>query len=589
MKKQTTFLLLFLVFGVAAAVWWQRGREEADLGAIDVPLFEGVRPERIKALRIDHLERGLALRLERDARGAWYITDPILYPADLSVVGVLLEVIGQSRALQVPEVERDAGELGLEPPRAIFIAVEEVGGTTVEHRVELGHLDLDGQRLNVHKDGRFLRILRKLDTTLKRSVNDFRSRRVMEIDPAAVVELNRTGEHQPAIEDMPVPLRLSAIRDGSAWRSLVPHEALLDPLDVGVILYGAAALQVDTFVDDAPVSLAEYGLDEPEIRIELGTADGSREALRVSRSGFGGSWYACREHEPHVFGLTQEDVQRLVLPFEQLLDRSIARFAREDVQVLRLECDERAVRIERAGAGWTVSESLAGESGASTPRPAEAARVEKLLSELEHAELADFRLHSTFPADAPRRGVYVELASATIGGRIGPPAPESDGLQLFLFERLGDGIVALAQPALSGLACTPAAELRALELVSLLEVDLTGLTVRRGEAVLRYARADRGRWSRGGEEAEAAELFPVLDPLIFLRAREHLGESTEPLADPIEVVFERRDGSVLRFFVGLFTPSEPEGEPRAVADFEGARSLLEVADIHERLRALFER
>ena len=75
MKKGTTFLLLVGVVLLALLVRWQTMREKDDLGAIDLPLFEGVRVERVVALRIDHVERGYQLRLERDARGGWFLTD----------------------------------------------------------------------------------------------------------------------------------------------------------------------------------------------------------------------------------------------------------------------------------------------------------------------------------------------------------------------------------------------------------------------------------------------------------------------------------------------------------------------------------
>jgi hypothetical protein len=269
-----------------------------------------------------------------------------------------------------------------------------------------------------------------------------------------------------------------------------------------------------------------------------------------------------------------------MLPLEELLDRHVVRVVKDQVSALRLECEDRALRVERAGAGWTVAEVDGAGDPLAPPRPAEPEKVEEILSRLEHAELVEFRLEERFPQDGPRRGVYVELANRTLGGRIGGPADDPEGRDLLVYQRLGDEFVSWVEPWLGELACTAPYELRALDLVDLVETDLVGLTLVRGEEELDYARSERGRWSRAGEEAEATALLPALDPLIFLAAREHLAPSDAPLDDPIEVRFTRRDGSSVAFTVGLL-----DGE--SVIELAGARSLAKVPDLHARLAALF--
>lgn len=588
MKKQTTLWLLLALAVLGALAWWQLGREEDDLGAIDLPLYEDLVPARVKAFDVDHVERGYQLRLERDARGAWYITDPIVYPADLGVVKLLLDFVATARALRVPKVERDARALGLDPPRAVFTVEEETDSGVVRHALELGALDLDGRRVNVRKDGRYLRTLRTIDTTLKRSVFDYRSRQAMQIDGNAVVELNRTGQYQPTIDDAPVDLRLNAVRDGPVWRALVPYQVTLDPLDVALVSHAASGLSIDAFVDDAPTSLAEYGLDPPEFRVELRTLDGVREALRFGRTGFGRTWHACREGEPYVWSIAVEDVQRLVLSFDDLIDRHLLRVPRDQIEALRLECDGRVLRAERSGEEWTVSETRPGESAPAAVHPAEASRVLDVLSRLEAAEIDDFRLGAAFPPEAASRAVYVEAAGRTLGGRIGAPVEASDGGARkpgkVLFQRLGDEVPAVADAWLAELACMPLDALRSLALVRVDEFDLVGLELAHAGETRRYERSELGRWTRAGSGEEARELVPVLDPLFFLRAKQHLGAGGEALADPIEVVLNQRGGKALRFVIGL-APG-PDGA-RSAAEVGGARSLLQVADLHAKLAALF--
>ena len=70
----------------------------------------------------------------------------------------------------------------------------------------------------LRRDGRFLRTLLRIGTTIDRSRNDYRSKRVLNLDPTHLVEVNRSGSVQFDPVDGPIPLRLNAIREFSINR-----------------------------------------------------------------------------------------------------------------------------------------------------------------------------------------------------------------------------------------------------------------------------------------------------------------------------------------------------------------------------------
>jgi len=153
MKRGT---ILILIAAVAVLLWLNRQRrkevEELDDAVPQPALFDGFRPERARALRIDHLVRGVQVKLEREATGRWNLAEPIAYPAEGALVRMLLEHLAESRG--VVERDRDLAALTLDEPLAVLEVVEVVAeGNERTWRVEVGGLDLDDRLVNVRVPG----------------------------------------------------------------------------------------------------------------------------------------------------------------------------------------------------------------------------------------------------------------------------------------------------------------------------------------------------------------------------------------------------------------------------------------------------
>jgi len=582
MKLGNTLVLLALLLVIGAVVLWQVRSEKEGVHDVDLRLFEGVDVNRVTAIRVDNIKRSHNLRLERDAAGEWFITDPIVYPAAPSIVRLLLEDVAGAKMMTVPEEEQGEQELGFAPPDVVLEVDERTDAGTATHRVEIGARDLDGTRVNVRVDGRYYRALVRLYTTLNRDLPEFRSLAALSIPPQEVVEVHRTGKVIEAIEEEPVDYETHAYLDGDTWRSTLPYEATLDPLDFGVLLAGTAGLRIDRFVEDEPSDLTDYALDRPLVRVEVVARNQEHQALLLSRRGNAGPWYLMREGVPHVWLVEDEKAGRLLYPFALMLERHFMRVTRRDVDALTLSRPGSEVRAERKGTAWTVAERRdGGEWELATPASARA--LEDVLARLEELEVGGFFVGEPVPPDALAAGwpagVLVEAAGRTWGGRVGGTLEREGGEDAVLFRRDGDEVVGWIDPWLGELARTPLDLLRSTDLSLLEEVELSGLSISRGDEARRYERDRRGIWREVGHEEEAARLLPLLDPLIFLRASEHL-TAAEPLVDPIEVEFTRFQGDPVRFRVG---GGGTAAAPQSRIELGGAVSLAKIAELHERL------
>ena len=166
-----TAIVLFLVVAVLGfGVYWQLEREQAATLPVDRPFVPDVDAGRVDRLRIDNLERGIQLTLQRDERGAWKIVDPVSYPASSGAIRQIVELVATQRAFPVRDPDLEA--LSLAPPRAVLEIEQEVAGQRVRNRLEFGAVDLDGQHGFVNVDGTVVRTLRSLDSILDRDVQD---------------------------------------------------------------------------------------------------------------------------------------------------------------------------------------------------------------------------------------------------------------------------------------------------------------------------------------------------------------------------------------------------------------------------------
>lgn len=554
MRARTVLLLLVLFLGLGG-LWLVKQREiERGGPTLDqVPLLPGLEGPRVRALRIDNLERAVQVLLERDAAGRWYLTEPLAYPAQEGVVRSLFSAL--SAALGEPVRGTPPAQLGLDPPVGVIeCTVVGAGDGAPERvlRIEIGGVDLDHDRIFVRVPdhparagtGTIFRTVRTLYTAIDRNPDDYRDPRTTPLRPAEVVGLRRSGTLWIAEEGREVDLAFDALAGPEGWMRVAPA-VTLDPTAMGLLVRGFTDLRVDRFADDSPRDLAPYGLAEPAFSVELEALAGSPVTLhfgfppREGRTAVGEHhWFARREGFDHVWELDASDVRLLTRPAALFYDQVALRFARGEVVRLELERDGRRCVVERVEASrlrdgdavrdarWSVREVGPGAGTETVPSfPADPGAVEETLLALGTLALGEHLPEAAFePADPPL-ALAVELSSgARLSGRLGAPVRDpASGAQGRQFLRAGDEVPALAGEEAVELCRTPIDRFRTRHvlrvpesLVRVVELDHDGRT-------FAFFNGGENVWHVEGTQVGAPrDLVESLDGLLNLGVRRWL-------------------------------------------------------------------
>jgi hypothetical protein len=596
-------LILALAAGVLAWILIDVRAQAPGAGSLvhvyDHALLDGLASERVWRVRIDHLERGNQLTLERDALGVWFLTDPLAYPARSDLVQDLLRTLARSRGLLDEQVSLAAAQLA--PPRCVLEIAQTESGGERSWRVELGRLDADPRRVYVRVPGHpasrmpgaradgaaVLCIERSLDTTLLRNVDDWRAPRLCALDGGAIVSLRRSGEVDLGLEGGGlVDLALDARRTGARWIDARTPVTALDPGALSALARQAAEVGAERFVDDAPTDVGQYGLDPPLVRLEISDASGESAALRLGhRPGDRAlarqdvRWLCMREGFPHVIQVPGRVVEFLLRPAQDLFDQVAVRVRREDVLRVELGDGQERLLLERAGDSWSVT------SGA-TRYPADEARVADVLGTIEQALIGGFPAQAELGPTAGRRSLCVVTHSgAELGGELGPAWNEiARGARGVLFRRFGDERVGWVGEELGRLFDLDADALRSRSILHVEEKELASVRLVLAGRELVYVRQE-ARWFPAGLGVDAPRAFLLaLDVLMHPRAARWLESGPEAGADAIHVVLRTAqrevgfelaraaEGIVLRTDEGLRAELDLRARPSL---FEDLHSLLD--------------
>jgi hypothetical protein len=569
-SRSTLVVLLLVVLGLSWAAWSVLRSEERSRAAADVRLFEDLDENEIVALRIENLGRDLSLRLERDPSGGWRITDPVEARAEPAPPDLIVQSAMIRRGTEVEGGERELARYGLDPPRFVLEVESERGGARTRQRAEFGAVDPDGERMYVHVRGMVVRALRDLEPLLDLQLHEFRSSAVSRVDPRDVVEIHRRGTWGPD----GASLAFDAVREGDAWTATAPVRGRLDPGAMALYALSTAGMRRERVVDEGLRALASLGLDPPELEIELGSARAEPLVLRFGRGGArrAGGWNACALGDPTVWSLAAEDLAYLATPLEEFFDHKLHRLARSAVTAIELSAPGGEVQIARQPLGWTVAAARFGSRVFEPPLVARRDLVEDLLGELERFELEDYRVDLAWEdGPAPHRFALV-AGGERVEGVFGAAYAGAGGGTSLRFRRAGEDAVALADPAILDWLAKPAHAFWSLTIRETSEADLARIALERGGRKRVFVRNARGLWVPEGGELEARELRGVLDPLLFLKASEHLGRGPNAaLGEALRVELTDEGQRTAAFTFGWTGAGEAR---RAEVEHEGRRSVL---------------
>lgn len=325
MSFRSTVILGGVALLLGAWVWLvevrgERSRVEREADARQVLALEA---DDVTRLRVP-LEGGGDARLRRDADDPerWSLESPVAYPADPGVVSGILSALAELESkdtIEDPPEDLTPFGLGDEAPT---LELEAEGQDPV--RVRLGGDAPVGGLVYLRVVGEpAVRTVEKWRvSSLKPRLTGLRDKRVIGTEPDAVTGL-------AILEKGTLLVRLA--KRESDWSLTEPIQDLADGRRVGRLLDDLHFMRATGFVD-APSELGDYGLDRPEIVLELVSEEGL-ERLALGRGGE--KVYASSGRE----GVLYEVADRVLADVPRDL------FSYRDKRVLEVDGD-RAARIE---------------------------------------------------------------------------------------------------------------------------------------------------------------------------------------------------------------------------------------------------
>ena len=149
-------------------------------------------------------------------------------------------------------------------------------------------------------------------------------------------------------------------KNGALWQIVAPETLDADEAEISSVLSTLKSLEVQRTLEEKPASVAAYGLEPP--RMTVGFRAGGETAMQRLQIGnktpTGGDLYARIEGQPQLFLISAYLEDSLNKTTFALRDKSVLKFARENVDSLTTRAARRRrPRLRQEGGGLAVHQA----------------------------------------------------------------------------------------------------------------------------------------------------------------------------------------------------------------------------------------
>jgi hypothetical protein len=174
---------------------------------------------------------------------------------------------------------------------------------------------------------------------------DFEAEKIQQIEVRRKdnegVKLERTGE--------------------DTWRLLVPIEVDADGVAASALANAASSLERERVVAEGELNLADFGLDSPQLELELTVKDASQPTTLLfgDQTPTGSNLYATLAGGNQVFVMAGSSKYALEKSGWDLRDKRVLRFNRDDVKTVVVKLPEKEFTLARTSVDfWNVAEPV---------------------------------------------------------------------------------------------------------------------------------------------------------------------------------------------------------------------------------------
>lgn len=363
MSWKTVTVLVILVAGLGGffyydTYWLEPVREKKE--SVKGRLWD-VEPKDVEVLIIKR--KGETVRIRRTDTG-WELLEPVKTRADRGAVDGIVSTLVTARVdREVAATPGKLDEFGLAPPET-EVTLEVKGRAPLALLV--GAKSPTGAWLFAKESGKpaVVALSEIVARDLAKPVTELRDRTVLAFDRKGVGQVDIQLLGQLSGETITVE---SA--EAGKWRMTKPRVLSADPDVMADFLEKLDGAKAKDFVEDAPRSLAPYGLDRPAtVTLWIG-----KDKERASRSLLFGredkekkGVYVMRSGEPGVLLVGEELWTAVPKSVGVLRDKVVLAYQYDKVSRVELAGPRGALTLERDGIGWklTAPEALKADTGA---------------------------------------------------------------------------------------------------------------------------------------------------------------------------------------------------------------------------------
>ncbi len=335
MRLRNTLLLAIVLIILGAYVYFfefQKGSKEKTQRLLNF------KEEEAESIILNYPQQ--EIRLQKEPLRRWKITHPLEMAADESTIRGILAALSTNEVKRTVEEKPSAADLknyGLDNPEVkvtlslrngIALPPIFVGGRTplgnsvyVRRGAEAGVLLTDAS----------------LRSNLERKLNDFRSKKILELRDEAVKQLALKGSQGD----------FALSKKGDVWFIDQPKYYRADQAEVQGILSIIRSISAQDFIEESPSELKKYGLDKPRLRVTvfMGEQEGAREIRFGNKREGKEEVYLVADSKGTVYAVHESVLKQLEKDLTALRDKEILSFRQDQVAKAQIFTPKESVAL----------------------------------------------------------------------------------------------------------------------------------------------------------------------------------------------------------------------------------------------------
>lgn len=349
MNTRTTFILLIVAAMAIAGIWFVESQTP------DTETTKNLQKRILAEFDKDEIDK---VELRKDGQtifllkedGMWKLTDPVQDLADDGRVSSLLNDLEslEKGGPTVREPEEDLSQYGLDSPKTVLTA----SGGQKSYTIKLGG----------NAPGNSLIYLQMADNSsvyvtstsfrhsLDKDASDFRNKDVFpyERDDITSMQLTR-GKWTVATN-----------KQQETWKLTQPADDRTDKGVVDRMLDKADFISIIDFIEEQADDLAQYGLEDPDIRWQVSAGKKSLELLIGDpvKGGNGdaeSNHYAKQSNRPVIFTIAKWNLDAFPNTAVEIRDKRPLNIEADKVTSLHLEREGVNLKLSKEGDDWNVT------------------------------------------------------------------------------------------------------------------------------------------------------------------------------------------------------------------------------------------